>query len=150
MSLPSAATFGGGVRGYIGRMTLQPLDVLTQADFVALTSFRRTGEGVSTPVWIAGDGSQLLVLTPTDTGKVKRIRNTPAVELLPCSRRGAVADGLVPVAATAEIVDDPTEVRRYREFFRAKYGVEFSVVMFIERILARRQKPRVILRLTLR
>lgn len=129
-------------------MTAQPLDVLTDAAFASLTTFRRSGEAVSTPVWIVGDGSELYVLTPTDTGKVKRIRRNPTVKLVPCSRLGKVSDGLVPVTATAEIVDDPAAVEKYTRLIRAKYGLEFSVVMFVERIVAREQKPRLILRLT--
>lgn len=130
-------------------MPVTPLQILSDAAFVSLTTFRRTGERVSTPVWIAADGSDLLVLTPADSGKVKRLRHSPHVELVPCSRRGAVADGLVPVSASAEIVDDPTSVERYRSHFRTKYGIEFRIVMVIERIVARREKPRVILRLHL-
>lgn len=37
-----------------------------------LTTFRKSGELVSTPVWIAREGGELLVITPTESGKVKR------------------------------------------------------------------------------
>ena len=62
-------------------------------EFVSLTTFRRTGASVATPVWIAPDGDVLVVTTPVESGKVKRLRPDPRVELRPCSRRGAVADG---------------------------------------------------------
>ncbi len=124
------------------------LTALGEARFVSLTTFRRTGDPVSTPVWVARDGDALLVLTPTESGKVKRLRNSPRVELRPCSRRGRVADGVEGVPAAAEIVTDPTTVDRLTGVVRRRYGLEFRVTMAIERLLARRQKPRVILRIT--
>ncbi|MFC8181450.1 PPOX class F420-dependent oxidoreductase [Rhodococcus sp. NPDC057297] len=112
--------------------------------FVSLTTFRRSGEPVSTPVWIGRDGDELIVLTPTDSGKVKRIRNSGRVELRPCNRRGKVPDDAVAHAGTARIVaDEPA--RRATELIRRKYGVEFRIVMLIERVVARGRKPRVIL-----
>lgn len=124
------------------------LTAVGEARFVSLTTFRRTGEGVSTPVWVARDGDALLVLTPEESGKVKRLRNSPRVELRPCSRFGKVADGVEAVPATAEIVADPTTVDRLTGVVRRRYGLEFHVTMAVERLVARRQKPRVILRIT--
>lgn len=124
------------------------LTALGEARFVSLTTYRRTGVPVSTPVWIARDGDALLVLTPEESGKVKRLRNSPRVELRPCSRLGKVPDGVEGVPATAEVLDDPTTVDRLTGVVRRRYGLEFRVTMAVERLLARRQKPRVILRIT--
>ena len=74
--------------------------------FVSLTTFRRTGEPVSTPVWVVRDGDELLVTTPDDSGKVKRLRHTARVELRPCSRSGSVPDDAVPVPGDARLVTD--------------------------------------------
>ncbi|WP_037160190.1 PPOX class F420-dependent oxidoreductase [Rhodococcoides fascians] len=112
--------------------------------FVSLTTFRRSGEPVSTPVWIGRDRDELIVLTPTDSGKVKRIRNSGRVELRLCNRRGKVPDDVVTHAGTARIVTDEP-ARRATELIRQKYGVEFRIVMLIERVVARGRKPRVIL-----
>ena len=73
--------------------------------FVSLTTFRRSGEPVSTPVWVARDGDALVVTTPEDSGKVKRLRHTTRVELRPCNRMGRVKDGVPPVAGRADIAD---------------------------------------------
>ena len=56
--------------------------------------------------------------------------------------------GAAPVDGEAEIVDDPAETQRLWEIVRRKYGFEYKVIMAIERIVARGQKPRVILRIT--
>ena len=103
---------------------------LGDARFVSLTTFRRTGEPVSTPVWVARDGDELLVLTPRDSGKVTRLRADPRVELRPCGRFGAVAPDAVVVRGAAQVVEDPGPARRA---VAAKYPVEHRVVLGIER-----------------
>ena len=116
--------------------------------FVSLTTFRRTGEPVPTPVWIAKDGDALVVTTPAESGKVKRLRNNPLVELRPSSRTGKVADDAVSVGGTVEIVTDDTDAERMNDLIRQKYGMEYRIVMGIERIAARGRKERVLLRIT--
>jgi hypothetical protein len=62
--------------------------VLDDARFIALVTFRRSGEPVSTPVLFASEGSRLLVRTAADTGKLKRIAVNPAVLVAPSDSRG--------------------------------------------------------------
>ena len=86
---------------------------------------------MSTPVWIGHDGGEseddgdLLVLTPADSGKVKRLRSNPHVELRPCDRRGRVQEGAPMVPAVVEILDSPAGVEAVREVMRRKYGAEY-------------------------
>jgi len=130
-------------------MTVQPAKTFIGSEsFVALTTFRRSGAPVATTVWVARDGDALLVLTPDDSGKVKRVRNNAAVQLQPSGRRGKVDDGAVTVYGDAEIIYAAADVERGTAIFRQKYGIEFKITMVIERIFAKRQKPRVILRIT--
>ena len=105
---------------------------LGDARFVSLTTFRRTGEPVATPVWVARDGEELLVLTPRGSGKVRRLRADPRVELRRCGRFGAVVAGAPTVRGAAQVVDDPGPARRA---VAAKYPVEHRVVLGIERAL---------------
>ena len=121
-------------------------DALGDEDFVLLTTFRKSGVGVDTPVWVAPDSNMLLVITPEETGKVKRLRNNPRVHLRPCTRLGKPSDGSTLIEATAEVLPR-SETKNFSRQFRDKYGFQFAVVMFIERVLARRRKPRVILRI---
>ena len=60
--------------------------------FISLTTFRKTGDAVSTPVWIARDGDDLVVTTPATSGKVKRLRNSGRVEMRVCDRMGRVKE----------------------------------------------------------
>jgi len=64
--------------------------------YLSLETFKKSGEGVKTPVWFAadprtdlsGDGARLYIYTIGNTGKVKRIRNNPRVRIAPCTMRG--------------------------------------------------------------
>ena len=60
---------------------------------------------------------------------------------MPCSRGGKVRDGATPVDGVAEVITEPAIVQRLAGVIRRKYGVEFFIVTFIERILARGTKP---------
>ena len=125
-----------------------PAALLGLADerFVSLTTFRRSGEAVSTPVWIAADGDHLVVYTPAASGKVKRLRHTARVELRPCDRRGRVADGAPTVAGAATIHDDAAAVERVRVLMVGKYRLEFRIFMAVEAVVRRtRETPRVAL-----
>jgi uncharacterized protein len=127
---------------------MSELDRLGNESFVSLTTFRRNGEGVATPVWVARDGDALIVLTPEESYKVGRVRADPRVRLAPSTRTGRVKDGGPLVEGTAEVVADPVQTGRQRDLIRRKYGWQYRVTLLIERLLARREKPRVILRIT--
>jgi PPOX class probable F420-dependent enzyme len=116
--------------------------------FVSLTTFRMSGEGVSTPVWIARDGEALIVTTPDGTGKVKRLRNNDRVELRPSDRMGKVKDTAPTVSGRAEIVDTDDARTSQQRIFLAKYRLEYRIFMFIERLGKKGQKKRVSLRIT--
>ena len=123
-------------------------DVLALADeaFVSLTTFRRSGDPVATPVWVARDDDALVVTTGADSGKVKRLRRDGRVELRPCTRSGAVADDASTATGTAVVVETGQEGPMAA--IRAKYGLQFRLIMLIERVARRGRTNRVILRIT--
>ena len=124
---------------------------LAQEEFVSLTTYRRSGAAVSVAVWIAPatDASgALLVTTTARSGKVKRLRHDPRVELRPCDRHGAVAADAPVLSAQAEIVDAPDEVRELREAIRAKYGERMKTTAADQGISDPEEPTRVILRIT--
>src|SRR3954466_13034235 len=103
-------------------MVSDEMTTLGDERFVALTTFKRNGQGVATPMWIGRDGADLFVWTPADSWKVKRVRNNPRVLLAPSSRFGKVGDGVPPVEGTAQVVTDPVTVQRLAREIRRKYG----------------------------
>ncbi|GII99509.1 hypothetical protein CLV28_2933 [Sediminihabitans luteus] len=116
-------------------MPLTPdLAALADETYVSLTTFRRSGEGVSTPVWVASDGDALLVWTARTTGKVTRLRSDPVVELRACDRRGQVAASARVVAARAVVAEDAATLERAERAMVAAYGVQFRVARLVERL----------------
>jgi uncharacterized protein len=91
---------------------------LADAEYVALTSYRKDGTPVTTPVWVVADGTALAVWTPRDTYKVKRIRRNPAVTVAPCTFRGALLGPAV--SGRAEIMD-ADGLRRVTDALKRKY-----------------------------
>ena len=71
-----------------GQRWADSLTAFDHARFAALTSYRRSGAPVMTPVWVAREGQALYVITDADTGKIKRVRHHRGVQIAPCTGRG--------------------------------------------------------------
>ncbi|WP_432136443.1 MULTISPECIES: PPOX class F420-dependent oxidoreductase [unclassified Streptomyces] len=96
------------------------LDALSAGKYLLITSYRKNGTGVPTPVWVVRDGDGLGVWTAADSWKVRRIRARGDVLVGPCDMRGRPTGEQVP--ATAEVVDAAT-AGRYRQLIARKYGI---------------------------
>lgn len=99
-------------------------------------------------MWIARDGDALVVTTPSGSGKVKRLRNNPRVELRPCSRFGKVNHDAALVAGIAAIIEDGSGQTRPTGQLRGKYGFEYRAITLIERLRGPKASSQVILRIT--
>jgi PPOX class probable F420-dependent enzyme len=86
--------------------------------YLCLTTFRKSGVAVPTPVWFGEDDNKLYVMTRNDSGKYKRLRNNPNVRIAPCTIRGKVTGPEFP--ATARILP-PEDWPRARQAINAKY-----------------------------
>ncbi len=95
-------------------------ETLATSQYLSLTTFRRDGTPVATPVWLARHGDELVVVTSMSSGKVKRLRNVSRVLLAPCDMRGRVrgdsAEGIARLQDDAE-----TEVSI--DLIRRRYGL---------------------------
>ncbi len=69
--------------------TINPFAPLAGEQFLVLTTYRQSGEGVPTTVWFAEKDGKLYITTHQSTGKAKRIRNNPNVTLTASDARGA-------------------------------------------------------------
>lgn len=70
------------------------------AQYLLLTTYRRDGTAVATPVWFASNGSRLLAWTDARSGKVRRIRRDSHVTLRTCTLRGKATSGAVEATAS--------------------------------------------------
>jgi hypothetical protein len=90
--------------------------------YILLTTFRRDGTPVATPVWVVKlDGEELGFWTSSGSGKAKRLAHTARVTVQPCDVRGRVKQGTAVVDATARVVTG-SELKAIRERVLAKYG----------------------------
>jgi uncharacterized protein len=96
------------------------LDRLAAEKYMLLTTFRRDGRAVPTPVWVVRDGDALAAWSAVDTGKVKRIRRSGEVTVGPCDIRGRPTGPAVPAHA---VIGDPGTTRRVRALLARKYGL---------------------------
>jgi uncharacterized protein len=110
---------------------------LANEEFVSITTFKRDGTPVSTPVWVAGENGNLFVISEADTWKVKRIRRDGHVRIAPCGARGAVKGE--PVDAEATIEPDTSTVEK---LLARKYGWKYRAYMRFSALLRKlRRQP---------
>ena len=116
-----------------------PLQVLADARFTLLTTFRKSGVSVPTAVWAVRLDDELWVWTNPTSGKVKRIRNDGRVLVQPCSVRGAPVGE--PIEARAAIGDE-ARTADVMAALRRKYGVQAWFTQIGMWIGARIGRPR--------
>ncbi|MFI1281922.1 PPOX class F420-dependent oxidoreductase [Streptomyces sp. NPDC020858] len=114
------------------------LEELGRARYVSLTTFRKDGTPVATPVWAVADGGELYVWTRSDSWKVKRIRNDGRVTVTACDVRGRVAEGAPVWEGEARLLDE-AGLRRVRKLLQRKYTWQFWT-LDVPATLARRGK----------
>ena len=107
------------------------LGQLGSEKYLLLTTYRKDGRAVSTPLWAVPDGDGLMFWTPTDTGKLKRIRNNGRVTVQACDFRGNPSGE--PVEAQARI-GDADDRRRVGAAIIRKYGLTGRLTLFGSRL----------------
>jgi PPOX class probable F420-dependent enzyme len=93
--------------------------------YLNITSYKRNGTAVATPVWFVEQGGRLLVETDAASGKVKRIRHNPAVLVAECSASGRLRGDQL--SAVAELLPSPKSPGLHR-LVTAKYRADLVVI----------------------
>jgi len=71
----------------------------SKAKYISLGTRKRDGSVVRTPVWFVAEGTDVIVTTEGSSGKAKRMRNYPEIDLAECDMRGRIRGELVTAAA---------------------------------------------------
>ena len=104
---------------------------------ISLTTYRKDGTPVATPVWHVAEGDTVTTVSAADAGKVKRIRRNPEVEIVACDIRGKVIPDAQRVRGVAALLPpSETEAARRllaRRYVSARLGAWFSRVLHIKR-----------------
>lgn len=102
--------------------------------YVRLTTFTKDGRRKHTPVWIADlkDGT-IGFTTGIDSWKVKRIRNTPKIELTPSDVRGRVNDDAQTITGVAQVVTDAA-LKPVWAAIKKKYGLQMTMITIANKV----------------
>lgn len=100
--------------------------------YLNLESFRKSGQGVKTPVWFVQEDSKLYVWTEARSGKARRVRNNARVNLAPCKGNGDLLGAWV--SATAVRDDSPAAQKHVRSLMVRKYGWVFHVFTLLGKL----------------
>jgi|688.fasta_scaffold347831_2 PPOX class probable F420-dependent enzyme len=112
-------------------------DPIRRARCVALTTYKKDGTPVTTPMWVAVDGNRILTTSDFDAWKLKRIQRNPRVRLAPCTIRGRV---------TGDFIDGRARVMTEAETESAIEGKKRRYAVF--RVMVRIRKPQVGIEIT--
>ncbi len=95
------------------------LERFARQQYVLLTSYRKSGTAVSTPVHLAVEGDHAFVRTWSTAGKFKRMVHHPAVELAPSTWRGRSTGQAI--GACAHVLSDAEAVHAAHQALAQKY-----------------------------
>jgi len=96
------------------------MQALATSKYLSLTTFRKDGTPVATPVWVAQHGNDLVVVTQRSSGKAKRLRNDSRVLLARCDMRGRVEGDVVEGTA---LLQDDAETAASIDLIRRRHGL---------------------------
>ncbi len=100
---------------------MTPLEQFAGGEYLNLETFRRDGRLVRTPVWFVQDGEKLYIRTLAGSGKVKRLRHTPQVNVALCDQVGMLTGAWLPATAR-EITQAPALYEKVDQLLEQKYG----------------------------
>lgn len=119
----------------------QPLTIVKSASYINLTTFRKSGAAVATPLWFAEHQGVLYAQTFPTAGKLKRIRHTARVTIAPCTFSGKPLGPQID--GHARIITGEQEIVLAEAALAKKYGltrrIYFGVLGAFRKL--RRQAP---------
>ena len=107
-------------------------EALFPGRYLSVTSFKRDGAGVATPMWFVSDGRRPFALTDLHSAKVRRIRRDPRVLVASCRADGKLRTE--PVPARAEVLTATPDLERVQKLLLERYRLTYRVVMLVYRL----------------
>jgi PPOX class probable F420-dependent enzyme len=109
---------------------IDDFSVVQDHKYMSLTTFRKSGKPVATPVWFVEKEGKICVWTQAHSGKMKRLRNNSNVSVAPCTMRGKV---IGPTAEGLARIVSPREKEEVRLLLLGKYGLLQRFFAFLHR-----------------
>ncbi len=100
---------------------------------INLTTFKKTGMEVHTPVWVVKDGDVGYVRTDKTAGKIKRIKNSHKAFIAPCTNFGKITGSKIEIKA--EVMElNLAEYTKISNKLRKKYSFLYILINLFQRI----------------
>ena len=116
-----------------------------QEHYINLSTQKRDGSFVNTPVWFAQDGksNSYFIFSLKNAGKIKRIRNFPDVKVANCKYNGELKGDWI--YAKAYLITEPKSIRSAYLQLRNKYGIRFRIGDFFSWIIGNYYRRQIVL-----
>ncbi len=122
---------------------MNPLKAFTNQQYMNVETYRKSGEGVRTPVWFVEFNGELCFTTEATSAKVKRIRRNASVKVAPCKVNGDMLGDWYPGIARFTSTEERPAIEN---IYSRKYGFQKFVFELFGRL---RGKERVFMAIKL-
>jgi PPOX class probable F420-dependent enzyme len=116
-------------------MPTPTFDQLAAERYISLATFRRNGNAIPTPIWVAAADGKLYAVTNGTSVKMKRLRANDRIRLAACDARGNVRGEWVD--GHGRKVEDPAIMQLAQRALEKKYGWQVSVLKFFSALFGR-------------
>lgn len=103
----------------------------SEVRYLQLSTYRKNGDPVTTPVWFVEREGKLFVRTGVKSGKAKRLRRDPVVAVAPASRPGHVTG---PARSGRARFLSAAEFQEMDGWLKKRYGMQMKLVNFALRL----------------
>jgi PPOX class probable F420-dependent enzyme len=110
------------------------VDDLETARYTSLTTFKRDGSSVATPVWITGTAGSYAFTTGDRAWKTRRLSRNSSVQVQVCDMRGRVKPDAEQYLGTGDVVTSSDAVAAAERALAAKYGWQFKATKVVDGI----------------
>jgi PPOX class probable F420-dependent enzyme len=112
---------------------MSSLEALKDTKTMLLTSYKRDGTPIGTPVSVAFEGERAFFRSYSKAWKTKRLRHTPHVEVAPSTLRGKPTGP--PIGARAELLDGEQAALASKALGRRHRVLQAIVVPLAHRLM---------------
>ena len=106
------------------------LDEIKSQKYISLETYRKNDQPIQTPVWFVVKDNLVYVVTRSQTGKVKRLKNNLKVKFALCSIKGKVTGEWISGTAKILTVEETKEAVKLRD---QKYGFMAKIAKFLSK-----------------
>ncbi len=121
-------------------MSNHQVEWLENGQFINLTTFRKNGQAVATPVWFVWHEDRLYVFTQEQSGKAKRIRANGRAMIAPSDVRGNPLGEFI--SARGRVLRDEEKIKQVDRLFDKKYGIQRKLIGLMSRFRGGRSPER--------